>query len=65
MAQVVAITGGSAGIGRAAARAFAAKGYAVGLIARGPERLDAARAELEALGVPVHTVVADVADAEV
>ncbi len=63
MANVVAITGGSAGIGRAAARAFASKGYSVGLIARGPERLDAARAELEALGVAVHTVVADVADA--
>lgn len=64
MAQVVVITGGSAGIGRAAAQAFAAKGYSVGLIARGAERLDRARAELEQLGVGVHTVVADVADAE-
>ena len=63
MAQVVVITGGSAGIGRASARAFAAKGYAVGLVARGAERLDAARAELEAMGARVHTVVADVADA--
>ena len=64
MAQVVVITGGSAGIGRAAASAFAAKGYSVGLIARGAERLDQARTELEKLGVGVHTVVADVADAE-
>ncbi len=64
MGQVVVITGGSAGIGRAAARAFAQKGYAVGLIARGQERLDAARAELEALGATVHTVSADVADAQ-
>ena len=64
MAQVVVITGGSAGIGRAAAQAFAAKGYSVGLIARGAERLDRARAELEQLGASVHTVVADVADAE-
>ena len=63
MGQVVVITGGSAGIGRAAARAFAAKGYAVGLIARGVERLEAARAELEAMGARVHTVSADVADA--
>ena len=63
MGQVVVITGGSAGIGRATARAFAARGDAVGLIARGAERLDAARTELEALGVPVHTVTADVADA--
>ncbi len=64
MAQVVVITGGSAGIGRAAAQAFAAQGYAVGLIARGAERLDRARKELEASGARVHTVVADVADAE-
>ena len=64
MAKVVVITGGSAGIGRAAARAFATQGYAVGLIARGAERLDQARIELEAMGVRVHTAVADVADAE-
>lgn len=62
MAQVVVITGGSAGIGRAAAQAFAAKGYDIGLIARGQERLAAAKAELEAMGVRVHTVSADVAD---
>ncbi len=64
MPEVVVITGGSAGIGRAAASAFAAKGYAVGLIARGDERLEAARAELEAMGARVHTVSADVADAQ-
>lgn len=64
MAQVAVITGGSAGIGRATAQAFAAKGWSVGLIARGAERLDQARAELEALNVRVHTVVADVADAD-
>ncbi len=63
MGGVVIITGGSAGIGRAAARAFAREGYAVGLIARGRERLDAARAELAASGARVHTVSADVADA--
>ena len=62
MANVVVITGGSAGIGRATAQAFAAKGYDLGLIARGPERLAAAKAELEAMGVRVHTVSADVAD---
>ena len=64
MQQVAVITGGSAGIGRATARAFAAKGYAVGLIARGTDRLDASRAELEAQGARVHTVIADVADPE-
>ncbi len=64
MAEVVVITGGSAGIGRAAAQQFAARGCAVGIIARGQERLDSARAELEALGARVHTVSADVADAD-
>lgn len=63
MSDVVVITGGSAGIGRAAARLFAARGCAVGLIARGQERLDDARGELDGLGVKVHTVSADVADA--
>ena len=46
MVEVVVITGGSAGIGRAAARAFADKGYAVGLIARGTERLEEHLGEL-------------------
>ncbi|WP_428394882.1 SDR family oxidoreductase [Lichenicoccus sp.] len=64
MAEIVVITGGSAGIGRATARAFAARGDSVGLIARGTERLDQACAELEALGARVHTVSADVADAK-
>ena len=63
MGHVVIITGGSAGIGRATAGAFAARGYAVGLIARGQARLDRARAELEATGARVHAVSADVADA--
>ena len=64
MAQVVVITGGSAGIGRATAKAFSVKGYDIGLIARGPERLAEAKIELEAAGVRVHTVMADVADAD-
>ncbi len=60
---VVVITGGSAGAGRAAARAFARKSYDVGLLARGVERLDAARSELEDLGVRCLAVPTDVADA--
>ncbi len=61
MPNVVVVTGGSAGIGRAAARLFAGRGDAVGLIARGEARLEAARAELASIGVPVHVVSADVA----
>src|SRR5262245_15569954 len=61
--QVVVVTGASAGVGRATARAFAGEGAAVGLIARGRERLEAAKAELEQLGVRAAFVQADVADA--
>jgi NAD(P)-dependent dehydrogenase (short-subunit alcohol dehydrogenase family) len=61
---VVVITGASAGIGRATARAFAARGARIGLIARNREALDAARAEVEARGGEAVVVVADVADAE-
>jgi NAD(P)-dependent dehydrogenase (short-subunit alcohol dehydrogenase family) len=61
--QVVVVTGASAGVGRATARAFAREGAAVGLIARGRERLEATRAELEAMGARAAFVQADVADA--
>src|SRR5262245_39477633 len=61
--QVVVVTGASAGVGRATARAFARAGAAVGLIARGRERLEATRAELEATGARAAFVQADVADA--
>ena len=63
MTETVVITGGSAGIGRATARAFARRGADIGLIARGSDRLADAKTELEAMGVRVHTVEADVADA--
>ena len=48
MQQFVAMTGGSAGRGRASARVCAANGYATTLIARGVERRGEARAELAA-----------------
>ena len=48
---VVVITGGSAGAGRAAALAFAEKGYHVGVLARGVERLEATRREVDGFGV--------------
>jgi short-subunit dehydrogenase len=60
--SVVAITGASSGVGRAAARAFAARGDRVGLIARGADGLDAARREALAAGARAVACEADVAD---
>ncbi len=62
--KVVAITGASAGIGRACAREFAARGADVGLIARGRDRLDAAAAEVREAGRRACVAPADVADAD-
>ncbi len=62
--RVVVITGASAGIGRATARAFAARGARIGLIARNAEALENARNEVEARGGEAIVAIADVADAE-
>ncbi len=62
--RVVVITGASAGVGRATAHAFAKEGAHIGLIARGAERLEAARREVEELGGKAVIVAADVADAD-
>jgi NAD(P)-dependent dehydrogenase (short-subunit alcohol dehydrogenase family) len=59
---VVAVTGASAGVGRAIVRAFAERGYDVGLIARGRDGLEAAAKEVEAAGRRGHVAPADVAD---
>jgi NAD(P)-dependent dehydrogenase (short-subunit alcohol dehydrogenase family) len=61
---VVVITGASAGVGRALSRAYAAGGARIGLIARGPDGLEATRREIEALGSEAVVCVADVADAD-
>ncbi len=63
MRGVVVVTGAGAGVGRATVRAFAGAGYDIGLISRDPARLDAAAAEVRALGRRAHVVSADVADA--
>ncbi len=60
---VVVVTGASAGVGRATARAFAARGARVGLIARGSEGLEHARCEVEEYGGQAVAAPADVADA--
>ncbi|MDX1541618.1 MAG: SDR family oxidoreductase, partial [Geminicoccaceae bacterium] len=51
-------------VGRATARAFARRGWSVGLIARGPDGLEAAKREVEHLGGRAAFVQADVADPE-
>src|SRR5215210_3406685 len=62
--KVVAVTGASAGIGRATVRELAARGADVGLIARGEERLAAAADEVRRAGRRACVAAADVADAE-
>ena len=62
--EVVVITGASAGIGRATARAFGRRGARVGLIARGREGLEAAKREIEELGGEALVLPLDVADAD-
>ncbi|GHA73205.1 SDR family oxidoreductase [Cognatilysobacter bugurensis] len=62
--RVVVVTGASAGVGRAAARAFADDGAAVALLARHRGRLDAACDEIRAAGGTAIGIVADVADAD-
>src|SRR5439155_1960637 len=62
MREVVVITGASAGVGRATARRFGADQAAVGLIARGRERLESTAREIEAAGGEALVLPLDVAD---
>lgn len=61
--KVVVVTGASAGVGRAAVRAFAEQGADVALIARGIDGLNAAAREVEAFGRRALVLPVDVTDA--
>jgi NAD(P)-dependent dehydrogenase (short-subunit alcohol dehydrogenase family) len=62
--EVVVITGASAGVGRATVREFARRGAHIGLLARGPDGLEGARHDAEALGGQAIALPTDVADPE-
>jgi NAD(P)-dependent dehydrogenase (short-subunit alcohol dehydrogenase family) len=60
--RVVVVTGASAGVGRATAKAFAARGDRVALLARGEEGLAAAAEEVRRRGGEALAIPTDVAD---
>ncbi|HWI13600.1 MAG TPA: SDR family oxidoreductase [Burkholderiales bacterium] len=60
--KIVAITGASAGVGRATAIAFAQRGWHVALLARGVDGLDGARRDVEQAGGVALVLPTDVAD---
>jgi NAD(P)-dependent dehydrogenase (short-subunit alcohol dehydrogenase family) len=62
--KVVVITGASAGVGRATARAFAREGARIGLVARGIAGLKGAQREVEEMVGEALALPLDVADPE-
>ncbi|OBK22096.1 short-chain dehydrogenase [Mycobacterium asiaticum] len=60
--RTVVVTGASAGIGRATARAFGARGDRVGLLARGSAGLDGAAKDIQNAGGQALAIPTDVAD---
>jgi NAD(P)-dependent dehydrogenase (short-subunit alcohol dehydrogenase family) len=61
MSKVALITGAGSGVGKAAVLALAGAGYAVALVARRKDALEAAAAEAQALGARTLVAPADVA----
>jgi NAD(P)-dependent dehydrogenase (short-subunit alcohol dehydrogenase family) len=62
--KVVVVTGASAGVGRAVVEQFAREGARIGLIARGRDRLEAARRDVEQAGGNAIALQADVSNAD-
>ena len=60
--EVVVVTGGGTGLGKAIASEFARLGAAVGILSRKPEHLDAGRKAMAALGALVAAVPCDIRD---
>jgi short-subunit dehydrogenase len=63
-AEVVVVTGASAGLGRAIAREFGRCGARIGLLARGQAGLEAAKREIEAAGGEALALQTDAAEAD-
>src|ERR1041384_281204 len=63
-AEVVMITGASAGVGRATAIAFARRAARIGLLARGRAGLEGAKRDVDAAGGHAIILQADVADCD-
>jgi NAD(P)-dependent dehydrogenase (short-subunit alcohol dehydrogenase family) len=64
MKRIVVITGGTAGVGRAVARRFAAGGDAIAILARGRDGLAATVTEIERAGARALGISVDVARAD-
>lgn len=63
-AEVVVVTGASAGLGRAIAREFARHGATIGLLSRDKDRLEATLHEVRELGGKGVAIVVDVSNAD-
>jgi NAD(P)-dependent dehydrogenase (short-subunit alcohol dehydrogenase family) len=61
--QTVVVTGASAGVGRAVVREFAKQGAQIGLLSRGMDGLEGARADVESRGGKALVLPVDVSDA--
>lgn len=62
--QVIIVTGGGSGIGRATAHELSALGATVAIVGRDPEKLEKVKAEIEAEGGRISTHVCDIREEE-